>query len=90
MPHSNSARKRVRQNETRATANKSLRTAMRTAVRSAEEKIRAGDAAGARAALPEAYQRLDKAAKRRVVHPKTAANQKSRLARAAARLSPGA
>jgi small subunit ribosomal protein S20 len=90
MPHSNSARKRVRQNQRRADANRSQRTALRTAVRRTEDRIQAGDAAGARAALPEAYQRLDKAAKRRVVHPKQAANQKSRLARAVARLAQGA
>lgn len=81
MPTSISSKKRVRQTEARSLRNKHTRGAMKTSVRVLEEAVRAGKKAEATAALTAVYQRLDKAAKRRVIHPNNAANQKARLAR---------
>jgi small subunit ribosomal protein S20 len=81
MPHTNSAKKRVRQTEKRTLANKATRTSMRTIEKRMLALIEAGNAAEAKKLLPELYQRLDKAAKRRVIHPNKAANRKAKIAR---------
>jgi small subunit ribosomal protein S20 len=81
MPSSKQAKKRVTQNDKRRMANKTVRTAMR----SAEKKVleaEAGDAA--QAALVLAVKRVDKAAKKGIVHANNAARKKSRLARVVA------
>lgn len=82
MPNSKQAEKRVRQNEKRRLENKAVRTSMKTAVK---KVMQAPDTAAAEAALPEAMKRVDKAAKKRVIHANTAARTKSRLAKAASR-----
>ena len=81
MPNNASTKKRLRQTATRTARNKGLRSSMRTYQKKILERIEAGDVAGAESLLPTVYQQFDKAAKRRVLHPNTAANQKSRLAR---------
>lgn len=81
MPNNPSTKKRLRQTAKRQARNKAMRSEMRTYHKQILERIEAGDRAGAEGLLPAVYQRLDKAAKRRVIHPNTAANQKSRLAR---------
>ncbi|MFM8979573.1 MAG: 30S ribosomal protein S20 [Planctomycetia bacterium] len=81
MPHSRSSKKRVRQTRTRTERNRAMRTAYRSLEKRIEELVTAGKAAEAKALLPEAYARLDKAAKRGVLHANTAANHKGRLAR---------
>lgn len=80
MPRIKSAKKRMRQTKTRTARNRAQRSQLRTAVK----KVRS--AAGtpeAGAALATAEQLLDRAARKRLVHPNTAARQKSRLAKAA-------
>jgi len=81
MPHSRSSKKRVRQVRTRTERNRNMRTAYRTTEKRIEELITAGKGAEAKALLPEAYARLDKAAKRGVLHANTASNHKGKLAR---------
>ena len=76
MAHSRSALKRWRQNEKRRARNKPVLSATRTAVKRVRSAVAAGDEPAA--ALREAQSILDKAAKRRVIHPNTAARQKSR------------
>jgi len=79
MPNSKQAAKRLRQDDARRIANKSTRSAMKTAVKkvhTAETK------AEAEAALPMAMKKVDKALKNSVVHKNAAARIKSRLARA--------
>ena len=84
MPHSRSSRKRVRQNERRRLANLPVRGAMRAAEKELRTLLEQGKAKEAAAALPNAYQKLDKAAKRHVIHANTAANHKRKLAKAVA------
>ena len=86
MPNTASAKKRLRQTATRAGRNKTLRSAMRTWERKVLAAVEAGDKAAAEASLPTAYKHLDKAADKRILHPNTAANHKSRLARKVASL----
>jgi small subunit ribosomal protein S20 len=79
MAHSLSARKRVRQNERRADRNKPFRTRAAHAVREAREAIDAGDGDAADR-VRDAQAALDRAARRRIIHPNAAARRKSRLA----------
>jgi len=86
MPNTPSAKKRLRQTETRTLRNKTLRSSMRTWEKKVLQAVEAGDKAAAQAHLPQAYKQIDKAARKRIVHPNTAANHKSRLARKVAAL----
>jgi small subunit ribosomal protein S20 len=81
MPNTLSAKKRLRQTEVRAARNKVLRSSMRTWEKKILQAVEAGDKATAEAELPMAYRYIDKAARKRILHPNTAANHKSRLAR---------
>jgi len=83
MPNSKQAQKRLEQDERRRIANKSKRSAMRTAIR---RVLAAPDATTAKAALPLAMKNIDKAAKDNIIHPNNAARKKSRLARHVAAL----
>jgi len=73
--------KRNRQNEADRVQNKAVRTALRT---SAKRVRSAADGEEAQTMLREATRALDKAASKGVLHKRTAARRKSRLARAAA------
>jgi small subunit ribosomal protein S20 len=86
MAHSKSALKRWRQSERHRERNKPVRSAARTAVKKARAVIGEG-AADAREAVEAAASVLDRAAKRRVLHPNAAARHKSRLMRALNRAS---
>ena len=81
MAHSKSALKRWRQNEQHRERNKPVRTAARTAVKTARAAIAEGGDDVA-AALREAASVLDRAAKHNVIHRNTASRKKSRLMRA--------
>ncbi len=75
--------KRVKTNETRRQRNKSVRSAVRTAVRRFREAVESGDTEKATELQRAASRALDKAASKGVVHKRTAARRKSRLAKAA-------
>ncbi len=81
MAHTNQTRKRIRQNDRRAAMNRPHRTRATRSVRDAREAIADGspDAADA---VREAQSAVDRAARRGIIHPNTAARRKSRLARA--------
>ena len=78
MAHSKSALKRWRQNEAHRERNKPVRTGARSSVRKAQSAIDGGGD-DAKAAISEAASILDRAAKRRVIHPNAASRHKSRL-----------
>jgi small subunit ribosomal protein S20 len=69
--------KRDRQSERRRLRNRSLRTKLRGAIKTA----RSAEGATKPAAVLEAIRALDKAVSKGVVHPNTAARKKSALAR---------
>lgn len=81
MPHTKSAKKRLRQDEKRRLLNKATRTRMKTESKKFLQLLEAGDLEGARAQLAVAMSRIDKAAKKNVIHANTAARKKSLLAR---------
>ena len=81
MPNTEQAKKRLRQDERRRVHNKAISSAMKTAVK---KVMQAETPEAAAAALPEAVKRVDKAAKRNIIHANAAARKKSQLARAAA------
>lgn len=81
MAHSKTALKRWRQNEAHRERNKPVRTAARTAARKAHATIEANPSEEATAAIAEAAGILDRAAKRRVIHPNAASRHKSRMMR---------
>jgi small subunit ribosomal protein S20 len=73
--------KRNRQNIKRHTANQGVRSALRTSVKKA--RTGADDADATQQLRRDATRALDKAASTGVIHKRTAARRKSRLARAA-------
>jgi small subunit ribosomal protein S20 len=75
--------KRNRQNEKRAERNKAVRTALKTSTKKIRTAVDAGDAEEAQARQRETARSLDKAVAKRIVHKRTAARRKSRLAKAA-------
>jgi len=76
LPNNKSAEKRMRTNEIRADRNRAFRSRLRSALK----KVRtASDSAVGAAALREASSLLDRAARKRIIHPNKAARAKSRL-----------
>ena len=75
--------KRNKTNERRAAANKAVRTALKTSTKKVRTAVADGDAEAALQRSREAARALDKAASKGVIHKRTAARRKSRLARAA-------
>lgn len=78
MPNNKQAEKRVRLTETRRAQNKVVRTAMRSAIKTV---VNAENADTAVAAMPAAMKRIDKAAKKNIIHENAAARYKARLDR---------
>jgi small subunit ribosomal protein S20 len=76
--------KRNRQNAKRAERNKAVRTALKTSTKKVRTAVAGGDAEGAVERAREAARALDKAVSKGIVHKRTAARRKSRMARAAA------
>jgi small subunit ribosomal protein S20 len=87
MANTKSARKATRKIARRTAVNKSRRSHMRTAVRDVETALAAGDRAAALAALKSAEPQLVRAARKGVLHKKTASRKISRLTRRLAKLS---
>jgi small subunit ribosomal protein S20 len=73
--------KRVKTNEKRRQRNKSVRSAVRTAVRKFREAADSGDTEKAAELQRAAAKALDKAAGKGVIHRNQAANRKSAIAR---------
>jgi len=86
MANTSSARKATRVIARRTAVNISRRSRLRTAVRKAEEAIKAGDKNAALAAVKAAEPELMKAAQNGVIHRNTANRKVSRLAHAVSKL----
>lgn len=76
MPKLKAAKKRLRQEAVRQRRNAEVKSTMRTAVKRVRENE---DAESLPDLLKSACSKLDKAAKRGVIHKRTAARNKSRL-----------
>ncbi len=79
--------KRNRQNETARVRNKSVRTALKTDAKKVRGAAADGDQQASDEALRHAARQLDKAASKGVIHKRTAARRKARLAHAATQAS---
>ena len=77
-----SARKRARQSEKLRQHNASLRSELRSAVKSVRKAIEAGDKSAAKDVLQRAASVIDSIADKDVIHKNKAARHKSRLAAA--------
>jgi len=75
--------KRIRTNENARLRNKSVKSALKTAVRRFREAADAGDRETAQTAMRTAARQLDKAASKGVIHANQAANKKSAMAQRA-------
>jgi small subunit ribosomal protein S20 len=88
MAHSLSAKKRIRQNEKRRLRNKTVKSRVKTQRKKVLAAVEKGDYEMAVRELHLAYQLLDKAASKGVLHQNTVARYKSRLARNVNTLAP--
>ncbi|WP_280236521.1 30S ribosomal protein S20 [Nocardia cyriacigeorgica] len=79
MANIKSQMKRIRTNEEARQRNQSVKSALRTAVRSFREAAAAGDKDAAGERLRFVSRKLDKAASKGVIHANQAANKKSAL-----------
>ena len=87
MPNSNSANKRLRQNQAHRTRNKSVNSNLRGQLRKVREAIGAGDAEASATEFRLAVKKLDQAASQNAIHANKAARTKSRLSKAIKALS---
>lgn len=81
MPNIKSAIKRVKTNDEKRAHNATIKSAMRTAVKNFEALVANKDVENAKAALLTATSKLDKAARKGLIHQNVADRQKSRLAK---------
>ncbi|MGE5412618.1 MAG: 30S ribosomal protein S20 [Syntrophomonadaceae bacterium] len=73
--------KRNRTNEKRHERNKAVKSSLKTSTKKVQASVAAGDAEAATTHQREAARALDKAASKGVLHKRTAARKKSRLAK---------
>ena len=78
--------KRIKTNEKARQRNKAVRSSLKTSIRKFREAAAAGDAEKATVLLREASRELDKAASKGVIHANAAANKKSAMAQAVAKI----
>ena len=81
MPHTKSAKKRLRQYEKRRLRNRATRKGIRLQVRKFAEAPKEATADQLKQELKAAIKKLDKAAAKGVIHPNAAARKKSRMTR---------
>ncbi|MBD2844479.1 30S ribosomal protein S20 [Paenibacillus sp. IB182496] len=81
MPNIKSAIKRVKTGEKRRALNASQKSALRTAVKAADQATAGTDVEAAKAAYAVASKKLDKAVTKGLLHKNAAARKKSRLAK---------
>ncbi|QOR65595.1 30S ribosomal protein S20 [Cytobacillus suaedae] len=81
MANIKSAIKRAKTSEERRAHNATIKSAMRTAVKNFEATVTNNDAENAKSAYLEAAKKLDKAARKGLIHKNVASRQKSRLAK---------
>jgi small subunit ribosomal protein S20 len=87
VPNIKSAIKRVEVAERNRQRNKSWKSAVRTARNEVAASVKTGDPKKASEALGKAYQVIDKAVSKGILHSNTAARKKSRMAGEVLKLS---
>lgn len=81
MPNIKSAIKRVKTNDKRHALNMSQKSALRTAVKTADVALNGTEIEAAKVAFQAASKKLDKAVTKGLIHKNAAARKKSRLAK---------
>jgi small subunit ribosomal protein S20 len=81
MPHTSSAKKRLRQNTKRRMRNRAAKSSIKTQLKRFDAALD-GPVEKLREEYNLAAKKLDKAAAKRIIHPNLAARKKSQLARA--------
>jgi len=79
MPNTPSAKKRLRQNESRRLQNRAARSSLRSQIRRVRDAVKSGDSAAAQTEFRLAQKSIDQAASRNLIHRNAAARTKSRL-----------
>lgn len=79
MANIKSAKKRIKTNEKARLRNRSLRSALKTAIKNLDAAIIAGDKAQAEILLVEAIKRIDSSVSKGIIHKNKASRDKSRL-----------
>ena len=82
MANIKSAKKRIQVAKARNERNKSIKSAVKTAIKKVEAAVAAKDKEAAAAALLDATSAIDKATSKGVYHKNTASRKVSRLAKA--------
>ena len=80
MDHHKSALKRVRQTIKRTAQNRSLRSDLRTVIKKFRSILEGGNIEQVREAYPGVQKNIDKAVTKGILHKRTGARYKSRLA----------
>lgn len=83
MPHTSSAKKRLRQNAKRRLRNRAVKKSIKGQIRKFQDAAKQGGGEQLQTELIQAVKQLDKAAARGVIHKNTAARKKSQLVRQA-------
>ncbi len=86
MPNSKQAKKRLVQAKTRNLRNRMVKSEIKTFSKKVRDAVEAGDADAARELLRKTHAKLDKAAKKGVLHRNTVDRRKSLLGRKVANL----
>ena len=81
MAHSLSAKKRIRQNETRRLRNRARKSAVRTQLKSFDILLRTGDVEAIEKEYRITQKKLDKLAAKGTIHKNTVSRKKAQLAR---------
>jgi small subunit ribosomal protein S20 len=81
LPKSKTAESVARSSERKRQRNRSIKSITKTAILKVERFIESNELEPAQKALVEASSIIDKAAKKKVIHPNTASRRKSRLAK---------
>lgn len=79
MPHSVSAKKRLRQNLRARERNRAIKSEIKSELKKVLEALTSGDVAAAREHFKMVARKADRAAAKRTIHPNRAARLKSRL-----------
>ena len=90
MANTKSAKKRIRQTEKRTARNRQYISGSRTHIKKVRKLIAEGKLDEAEQAANVAYSTLDKAGRKRILHPKNASRRKGRLMAALAAARQGA
>lgn len=81
MPKHRAAVKKIRVDKKRHDRNLKIKSQLKKTIKRLQSLLSAKNISEAKASLSKVFSLLDKAAKKRIIHPRTASRKKSRLAR---------